>query len=268
MVEFYPQFIDSDEAFGGERLQLHYIPLEHAIFWDENPKKHAISDIVRSIQDNGFGSPPKWDTNLNGSKGGLVFGNGRTHALRWMKHKGMAPPRGILINEDTGQWAVPVLFGLDARSLGAAERFALDHNNLVMAGGDFSSGDMMRHLYDPDSYIRILDKLEFDQNLPITVEQEDVKSLKASLAGVFSGDDDMVTQKTDVSGEKATKASSLSSNDGHHDMSDNWPQIKARVRPDLYDLFLEYTEDFGETDDERLEGWLLQYKKVKNAYSD
>lgn len=28
----YPEFVDESQLFGGERLKLHYIPLEHAVF--------------------------------------------------------------------------------------------------------------------------------------------------------------------------------------------------------------------------------------------
>lgn len=182
----------------------------------------------------------------------------------------MPPPRGVLLNEETGQWAIPVLFGLDANSLSAAERFALDHNNLTMAGGDFTSHNMMHHLYNPDTYLSILDRLNVNDQLPITVGDEDIKNMKASLAGVFDNNDDQIISATSQVGEAESLGSlkdSQNSNSNDSDYDDptkKWPMIKARIRPDLYELFLEYTDDFGKDDDERIEGWLLQYQDAKN----
>ncbi len=109
-----------------EQLKLEYVPLSQAKLWDDNPKLHDIGGLIQSIELHGFGDPPKYDTKLEG----LVYGNGRTEALERMHQEGMDPPRGIVKLEDD-QWAVPIIFGVDAKSKEAAVAFAIDHNNLT-----------------------------------------------------------------------------------------------------------------------------------------
>ena len=113
-----------------DQLELRYIPLSQARRWDENPKLHDLPALFQSIDRYGFGDPPKYDATLNG----LVYGNGRTEALEQMQAEGREPPRGIGVTGD-GEWAVPVIFGVDAESRAAAVAFAIDHNNLGLLGG-------------------------------------------------------------------------------------------------------------------------------------
>jgi hypothetical protein len=61
-----------------ERLELRYVPLSQAKRWDENPKRHDLDALVRSIELHGFGDPPKYDATL----GALVYGNGGPRHLR------------------------------------------------------------------------------------------------------------------------------------------------------------------------------------------
>ena len=277
MTEVY-EFIE--EEYQGEQLYLRYIPLEYAIEWEDNPKEHAISDIVESIRTNGFGDPPKWDKNLNNGEGGLVFGNGRTHGLKWMKHNREKAPRGILVHRETGQWLIPVLFGIDAPSLAAAERFALDHNNLTLAGGDLNAYDIGR-LYDPVKYLDILDRLQKQDIMPITVDSFDLTALKTSFgkAGSFVPDvPEIQAASIDIAAAQAVldrKANQADSDGGElggkktsNSVDERWPVVKARVRPDLYDIFIEVTDDFGETDDERFEGLLKQYQIARRSNAD
>lgn len=121
-----------------EALELRYIPLSQAKRWDQNPKRHDIPALIKSIEIHGFGDPPKFDAKL----GGLVYGNGRTEALEKMREAGQSPPRGIAQLEG-GEWAVPVIFGVDAPSKAAAVAFAVDHNNLTLMGGDLDFAAMM-----------------------------------------------------------------------------------------------------------------------------
>jgi len=121
-----------------ERLELKYIPLAQAQRWDKNPKRHDLDALVRSITTHGFGDPPKYDATLKA----LVYGNGRTEALERMRQGGKEPPRGIGVLDD-GEWAVPVIFGVDAESHAAAVAFAIDHNNLTLAGGGLKFEDIL-----------------------------------------------------------------------------------------------------------------------------
>lgn len=269
---------DTNTSFEGERLRMYYIPLEEAVLWDENPKEHAISDLIRSIRDNGFGDPPKWDKNLNNGKGGLVFGNGRTHAVQWMKHNEEKPPRGVAYNPKTKQWAIPVLFGVDAESEKKAKRFALDHNNLPLLGGNFTAHDMSR-LYNPDKYLAILDDLGVQDAMPITVDDEDLSALKLAVNNMFGDDKGLDPSSSVLQSLKNASVDNFSENGNSFDkleksekttkVDDRFPVIKARVRPDYYETYLEVTSDFGDTDDERIEGLLSQYVKArKKPYLD
>lgn len=71
-----------------DTLELRYVPLAQAQLWDANPKRHDLDALIRSIEQHGFGDPPKFDSKLDG----LVYGNGRTEALQTMRAIGQNPP--------------------------------------------------------------------------------------------------------------------------------------------------------------------------------
>jgi hypothetical protein len=148
-----------------ERLTLQYIPLPQARRWDENPKRHDLDALVRSIETHGFGDPPKFNATLDA----LVYGNGRTEALERMRAAGKEPPRGIGVTDD-GEWAVPVVFGVDAKSRAAAVAFAIDHNNLTLLGGHLGLEDVLG-IWDEQGLQQVFD------------DAPDVAPLLASLAG-------------------------------------------------------------------------------------
>lgn len=162
---------------GFEQLQIRYVLVSQAMTWElqGNPKKHDLQKIADSITENGFRDAPAFDAKLNGGKGGLVFGNGRTEALAWMEGQGRSVPRGIALTKDE-HWAMPILFGVDARSEAAARRFSLDHNLLTMAGGEYTAVDMGR-MFESGPYLDMLQGLaELDQ-LPLMVDNEDLSLL-------------------------------------------------------------------------------------------
>lgn len=154
-----------------ERLELRYVPLSQARRWDENPKKHDLDSIIRSIETYGFGDPPKFDATLDA----LVYGNGRTEALERMKEDGKTPPRGIGLLDD-GEWAVPVIFGVDAESEAAAVAFAIDHNNLTLAGGDLGFTDLLR-VWDEEGLQKVLADTPDAAELLTSLEEQDLDSL-------------------------------------------------------------------------------------------
>ncbi len=154
-----------------EKLELRYVPLDQAARWDDNPKKHDIGALIQSIQLHGFGDPPKYDSNLDG----LVYGNGRTEALERMRQEGMDPPRGIAKLEDD-QWAIPVIFGVDAKSKAAAVAFAIDHNNLGLLGGGLDFTDMLS-LWDEEGLQRVLADVPDAGGLLASLDADDVASL-------------------------------------------------------------------------------------------
>jgi len=154
-----------------ERLELRYIPLAQARRWDENPKRHDLDALVHSIETHGFGDPPKYDSTL----GALVYGNGRTEALERMRQADKEPPRGIGVTED-GDWAVPVIFGVDAESRAAAVAFAIDHNNLTLLGGGLSTEDLLQ-IWDEEGLQRVLAEAPDAGALLASLDAADVDAL-------------------------------------------------------------------------------------------
>ena len=154
-----------------EQLELRYIPLAQARRWDDNPKRHDLDRLVRSIETHGFGDPPKLDATL----GALVYGNGRTEALERMRRSGAEPPRGILLTED-GEWAVPMIFGVDAESEAAAVAFAVDHNNLTLLGGDLGFADLLQ-IWDEPGLQAVLEQTPDAADLLTSLDRQDVEAL-------------------------------------------------------------------------------------------
>jgi DNA modification methylase len=157
-----------------DTLTLRYIPLSQARQWERNPKQHDLGAIARSIALYGFKDPLKYEPALNGGQGGLVEGNGRAEALAWMQTQGHDLPRGLGIAE--GEWQVPVLFGVDALSQETAEAYAIDHNNLVLAGGTYTAVDIA-NLWDESAYLDVLTGLAEHKELPVSVSGDDLDLL-------------------------------------------------------------------------------------------
>lgn len=169
------------DVLEGEAVKLEYIPISEVIRWDDNPKLHDIGAIISSIKEYGFRDPPTFDSKL----AALVEGNGRCEALNVMMSQGDDLPRGILKNKDTQEWCMPILFGVDAKSKAIATRYAIDHNNLVMSGGDFTLYDISR-MWDRDKYIQVLQDMGDIGQMPMTIDFDDLASLVNST--VFNGD--------------------------------------------------------------------------------
>lgn len=179
---------------GADVLSLKYVALSTISKWDRNFKKHDMGAVIASIKQYGFKDPIKYEPTLNNGKGGAVEGNGRTEALmEWKKlydaeEEGYTDlPRGII--EQDGEWFVPMLFGVDAQSVAAAEAYALDHNNLTMMGGDFNVDDIMK-MWDFDVNTVIGDLFEGSQSV-ISVSNDLMESIakKAGAAGAAVGFD-------------------------------------------------------------------------------
>lgn len=152
-----------------EKLRLEYVPLSTAIQWDwiENAKLHDIGGIIQSIQEYGFRDPPELDATL----GAFAQGNGRVKALALMQTDGRYErPRYIGETED-GEWAVPVLFGADSKSVAAAQAYAIDANALVLTGADTDLWDILA-LYDRQQLAEITAALG-DQGL-VTLDDDSI----------------------------------------------------------------------------------------------
>jgi hypothetical protein len=188
----------SEEQVTGDHVHTKFIPMSYLkanikkSLWQKNKKRHNIGDIYQSIERYGFLDFPKWDRNLNGGKGGFVLGNGRAKTLISLlvelMEQGAEPPRGIPVNTETGEWCIPINFGLDAKSEAEAMAFAIDHNNLTMSGGDFSAHDFAR-MWDGD-YVDLLQELANSNVLPVSVDAEDLAAMIANLNPSFGASDD------------------------------------------------------------------------------
>jgi hypothetical protein len=149
-------------------LSLRYIPISRAELFDNNAKLHNIDQIIQSIARYGFKSACKWEGTLNDGRGGIVAGNGRVEALRVMEERGDDLPIGIA-QDETGEWCVPVLFGVEAESEAIARAYALDDNNLTLLGGDFALADLSK-LYDQELLMAELKELAESGELPVTFD--------------------------------------------------------------------------------------------------
>lgn len=167
-----------------DRLELRYIPLPQAQRWDANPKRHDLDALVQSITTHGFGDPPKYDATLDA----LVYGNGRTEALERMRAAGRELPRGIGVTED-GEWAIPVIFGVDAQSRAAAVAFAIDHNNLTLLGGGLDLPDLLA-IWDEEGLARVLEETPDAGALLASFDAADLNSLLSGPAFAPVGSDE------------------------------------------------------------------------------
>lgn len=160
-------------------LTLEYVDLDTVAGWDRNPKRHDLKGVAASIRKYGFKDPLKFEPLLNEGKGGIVEGNGRLEVLRSLHESIGKVPRGIGYDE-AGRWFVPILFGVDAPSRAAAEAYGVDHNNITVAGGDFSWNEMLR-MWEK-TYSDLITELAAQDMLPISVDGDDADRLAAGPA--------------------------------------------------------------------------------------
>lgn len=188
-------------------LSLKYIPISQAELFDNNAKLHNLDQIVQSIARYGFKSACKWESTLNGGRGGIVAGNGRIEALREMERRGDDLPLGIA-QDETGEWCVPVLFGVEAESEAIARAYALDDNNLTLLGGDLALADLKK-LYNQELLMSELEELAQSGNLPVTFDNDFVEDSLQFLAKIDSSNDNKensdppaFTKEIDTDGSK------------------------------------------------------------------
>jgi len=149
-----------------------------ALIWRDNKKLHDMQQMVASIQKYGFQEPAKVDINLprvgqgynEDAAGAIKSGNGRVAAVAWMERHQVerqgSLPQGLAVDSD-GKWYLPMLVGTDADSLVVAQGYAVDANNLVLAGGDYDAFDMSR-MWGP-GYVDLIRGME---TLPVTVDAD------------------------------------------------------------------------------------------------
>ena len=192
-----------------EQLEIRYVKLWHCRLWEDNYKLHDIGGLIESFYKYGFKDPPKWEPKLNGAAGGIVEGNGRITALGVMFDEKMERPRGVGIAE-SGQWLVPVLFGVDAETEAQAEAYGVDHNASVLSGGDYGLADHMR-MWDV-GFLTKLEKMGEGGELPVVFDGDAVgRMLKWEAAqaggveGNGSGGGALRVLKIELSGDELEK---------------------------------------------------------------
>ena len=174
-------------------LALKYVPLKTLSRWSRNTKRHDIPAIIKSLERYGFADPVKYDPALNKGNGGIVEGNGRDEALKTMFNQNpKKPPRGIVAQN--GDWMVPVLFGVDAKSEAAAEAYGIDHNAITMLGGGFDLGDMMR-MYEDQTAAMLLG-LQQANELPVSIDADDLDALLDAEREKLSENEETLRPKT------------------------------------------------------------------------
>ena len=163
------------------KLGLEMMPLDDALakLTKRNYKLHATEEMARSIRKYGFLDPPNYEPSLNGGDGGFKHGNGRIRAVETIREDGHPAPAGIEVTK--GVWHLPVIVGNSIPNEAAAEAYGIDHNNLTLAGGEFSTVDIAV-LYDKDEYADHLVEIHKAGGETVTVAELDVMSLVASAS--------------------------------------------------------------------------------------
>ena len=174
----------------GEAVTIRFLPLSAvtnlgSVLWEKNAKRHDLQGVLESIEQYGFIDPPKWDSKLNDGNGGLIYGNGRmatiVGALIEAKRLGHEPPRGIPTTIDSGEWCIPVKFGVNSESEAMAMAAAIDHNNLTLSGSDLDI-DQIAKIWN-DDYVDLLKSIAEQGVMPVTVDDGDLTTLLSSLGG-------------------------------------------------------------------------------------
>jgi len=146
------------------------------LLWKQNPKKHDIGLLAQSIVENGFRDPAAYDSRLEA----IIYGNGRVAAVWWLEQQakpGDAPPRGVGRQRETGYWAIPLLVGVDSESESLAKRFALDHNNLTLSGGDFQPWEFEK-LWDEQAFAALLEELAESGDGTLALDSDDIEEMR------------------------------------------------------------------------------------------
>lgn len=170
----------------GEYVITRFVPLSFALshldtmLWGENAKRHDFGGVYESICTYGFVDHPKWDGNLNGGNGGIVYGNNRmaviVQALSIAKNEGKPAPRGIPTSKTDGEWCIPIGWGVDAKSEAQAKALGVDHNTLTLSGADLGLWDVSK-IWNLDQYIDLLSSIAEEGVSPVTVDDDALASL-------------------------------------------------------------------------------------------
>lgn len=162
-------------------LELKYVPLKDLRFLDGNSKRHDIGELCELFKRHGFRKPMIWDKAADA----IIAGNGRLEALKALQSSGEQPPKNIRVVD--GDWAVPVVFGGDAKTLEEAIAYSIDDNLSVLSGGEFPVAERMK-LFDMDALLKQLEYLYETEMPPITIDGDDFDEMNRILEGAGNMD--------------------------------------------------------------------------------
>lgn len=186
--------VAADDLDFNDPPEMVWIPAQAilALLWIENPKRHDVGGLRASIRRHGVQELPKFDGNLpnvGGGMGALKSGNGRAEQVAHMENdpveRRLGPPRGAAVRKSDGAWVLPILVGTDAANRAEAMAYALDSNNLTMAGSDFTAEEMAA-LWDEGPYLQMVKQLAEMEALPETIDQDDADALIAMLGDILA----------------------------------------------------------------------------------
>ena len=134
---------------------------------DRNVKDHDIGSIHESMNRFGFTSPLL----LNETTGKLVAGHGRIEALKQKKQFNESAPANIKVDDESGDWLVPVIRGVSFKSEEEAQAYLLADNRLVELGG-----------WDTGALIEELEKIAEETSLQGTgFDEADIQAMYEDL---------------------------------------------------------------------------------------
>jgi len=180
-----PDFLKEDEVLKGEedKLVMRYVPLSKAVKWDSNPKLHDLGTIMESIRVHGFRDAPIYDN----TAGCIVAGNGRTIALEKLKGEKMRlpppalfdAPRGIVVDK-SGEWWLPIQFGVNATTEEGAYAFGIDHNNITLLGGNLDI-DSIKEIWDEETFTDMVKMIADTETPLVSLDGVDIDAILKSL---------------------------------------------------------------------------------------
>jgi len=238
-----------------ERLEIKYIPVAEATLWDENPKQHDLGAIMMSIEKNGFRDPPSYDATL----GALIEGNGRATALRLMELDNKPVPRGIIVDRQTGEWLMPINFGVNALTKEMAWSYAIDHNNLTMIGGDFTLYDISR-MWDDRGLQHVLSNLVEGGEHLVSFDDGDINAIIDNFSHtLYNADDDRAEHHLLAQELLSDKESSLEKLSQESDDADAEPAFTSEMEK----IFLTcHADEIAEFED-ALKDWIKEVASVR-----
>ena len=113
------------------KVEVVFTKLSEIIEADRNVKDHDIGSIHESMNRFGFTSPLL----LNETTGKLVAGHGRIEALKQKMQFKEPVPANIQVDDESGEWLVPVIRGVAFKNDDEAQAYLLADNRLVELGG-------------------------------------------------------------------------------------------------------------------------------------